>query len=58
MKYHDIVSLGSGVFQLEKGGQTKPKKSETVLLLFASIETDLTSRTFEQNVSAISIERD
>jgi hypothetical protein len=50
MRFSDMVLLKTGVFQLERGhGQWNPDQCETVVILFAGSETELTPRRFEED---------
>lgn len=50
MQFSDLVPLGKGTFQLEKGyGQWNPEQCESVVILFAGAETGLTSMDFEDD---------
>lgn len=50
MRFSDLVSLKEGVFQLREGhGQWNPELCETVVILFASLETELAAKSFEDN---------
>ena len=50
MKFSDLVLLRKGIFQLEKGyGQWNPEQCESVVILFAGTETELTSKNFKND---------
>ncbi len=50
MKLSDLVTLREGIFQLEKGHTDRsPERCESVVLLFAGSETQLTTQKFEKD---------
>lgn len=54
MKISDIISIGDGVYQLEKGnGSWDPDICEEVVLRLAGIETDLTYEQIEEEAEVL-----
>ena len=54
MKISDIIPIGDGVFQLEKGnGSWDPDTCEVVILRIAGIETELTHRQTEKEAEVL-----